>query len=49
MKQVLQDLASGRIVVIDVPQPALGPGRLLVRVRQIREGYPEGLRENRRV
>ncbi len=30
MKQVLQDLKSGELLVEEVPEPTLGPGRLLV-------------------
>ena len=33
MKQVLQDLKSGAIMVADTPDPAPAPGRLLVRVQ----------------
>ena len=33
MKQVLQDLKTGAIMVADTPDPAPAPGRLLVRVR----------------
>lgn len=31
MKQVLQNMSTGRVTVEDVPQPALQPGRVLVR------------------
>jgi predicted dehydrogenase/threonine dehydrogenase-like Zn-dependent dehydrogenase len=33
MKQVLQDLKTGAVVVTDTPDPAPAPGRLLVRVQ----------------
>ena len=33
MKQVLQDLQTGAVVVMDTPDPAPAPGRVLVRVR----------------
>lgn len=32
MKQVLQDLKSGAVAVLEVPEPAPAPGRVLVRV-----------------
>ena len=34
MKQVLQNLATGVIEIADVPTPAAGPGRVLVRTRR---------------
>src|SRR5215204_5455193 len=33
MKQVLQDLESGQVVVREIPDPLPTPGRLLVRVQ----------------
>src|SRR5437588_10281725 len=33
MKQVLQDLKTGAVIVADVPEPAPARGRLLVRVQ----------------
>ena len=34
MKQVLQNLRSGQTTVEEVPAPAAGPGRLLIRTRR---------------